>query len=227
MFTPAFSVKTVAWRALASSQSPNVLPPVKSISFTMGCRASAAASLSAGSSAASVARLGSKPASVSTSWQTCTVIASGSTAPGCGLTITGFPVTSEANRPGHEFQVGNVLQPITSARPRGTAVYVFSIRSGSPATRLLPERRRRDPAHLLMGVGDRLQRTVERVRAAGLEGHHERLPAGVLDGVGELEHPGMQAVEDLQADTDPGLRTCVAPLPSGPGRPPRQGPRRR
>ena len=117
---------------MASSQSPNVLPPVKSMSFTLGCRARAAASLSSGSSAASVTRLASKPASESTSWQTCTVIASGSTAPGCGFTMTGFPVTSEANSPGHEFQVGNVLQPITSARPRGTAVYVFSIRSGSP-----------------------------------------------------------------------------------------------
>jgi hypothetical protein len=60
------------------------------------------------------------------------VIASGSTAPGCGLTTTGFPHTSDANRPGHEFQVGNVLHPITSATPRGTTVNVFFMRSGSP-----------------------------------------------------------------------------------------------
>ena len=48
------------------------------------------------------------------------MIASGSTAAGCGFTTTGLPVTSEANSPGQEFQVGNVLQPITSATPRGT-----------------------------------------------------------------------------------------------------------
>ena len=59
------------------------------------------------------------------------MIASGSTAPGCGLTTTGLPVTSEANRPGQEFQVGNVLQPTTSATPRGTTVNVFSIRIGA------------------------------------------------------------------------------------------------
>ncbi len=33
--------------------------------------------------------------------------------------------------PGQEFHVGNVLQPIDSAIPRGTTVYVFVIRSGS------------------------------------------------------------------------------------------------
>jgi hypothetical protein len=60
------------------------------------------------------------------------VIASGSTAAGCGFTTTALPVTSEAKSPGQEFQVGKVLQPITRATPRGTTVNVFSIRSGSP-----------------------------------------------------------------------------------------------
>ena len=36
-------------------------------------------------------------------------------------------MTSEANSPGQEFQVGKVLQPMTSATPRGTTVKVFSI----------------------------------------------------------------------------------------------------
>jgi hypothetical protein len=40
------------------------------------------------------------------------------------LTITGLPVTSEANSPGYEFQVGNVVQPMTRATPRGTTVNV-------------------------------------------------------------------------------------------------------
>jgi hypothetical protein len=48
------------------------------------------------------------------------------------LTTTGLPQTSDANSPGQEFQVGKVLQPITSATPRGTTVKVFSMRSGSP-----------------------------------------------------------------------------------------------
>lgn len=76
--------------------------------------------------------MGSKPASASTSRAILTVIASGSTAPGCGLTTTGLPVARDANRPGKEFQVGNVLQPITSAMPRGTMWKVLLIRSGSP-----------------------------------------------------------------------------------------------
>src|SRR4029077_19381171 len=93
--------------------------------------ASSAARWSAGSSAASVTRAGSKPASASTSRHTCTVIASGSTADGCGFTITALPVTRDAKSPGQEFQVGKVLQPITSATPRGTTVNVFSIVSGT------------------------------------------------------------------------------------------------
>jgi hypothetical protein len=59
-------------------------------------------------------------------------MASGSTARGCGFTTTGLPQARDANRPGQEFQVGKVLQPMTSATPRGTTVNVFSIRSGSP-----------------------------------------------------------------------------------------------
>ena len=155
------------------------------------------------------------------------MIASGSTAPGCGLTTTGLPQASEANRPGQEFQVGKVLQPITSATPRGTAVNVFSIRSGSPFAGLLPDRGRGHAGHLVVGVGDRLQRAVERVRAAGLERHHERLARGVLDGVGELEDPAVQPVQDLQADPDAGLGAGVAERLHARRRRGQQGRRRR
>lgn len=55
---------------------------------------------SPGRSAASATRLGSKPASASTSRAILTVSASGSTALGCGFTSTGLPVASEAKRPG-------------------------------------------------------------------------------------------------------------------------------
>src|SRR4029453_7712011 len=48
-----------------------------------------------------VTRLGSCPDSASTSRATCTVMASGSTAPGCGLTITVLPATRLANSPGY------------------------------------------------------------------------------------------------------------------------------
>ena len=48
------------------------------------------------------------------------------------MTTTGLPHTSDAKSPGHEFQVGKVLQPTTSASPRGTTVKVFSMTSGSP-----------------------------------------------------------------------------------------------
>ena len=56
---------------------------------------------------------------------------------------------------------------------------------------LLPDRGRRRAGHLLVGVGQGFQRAVERVRTAGLERHHERLAAGVLHGVGELEDPAV------------------------------------
>jgi hypothetical protein len=90
------------------------------------------ASFSPGASGASSTRFGSKPASASTSRAYFTVMASGRTARGCGFTTTGLPVTSEAKSPGYEFQVGKVLQPITSATPRGTTWKVLVIRSGSP-----------------------------------------------------------------------------------------------
>jgi hypothetical protein len=41
-----------------------------------------------------------------------------------------LPQASEANRPGYEFQVGNVEHPITRLIPRGTTVKVFSMTSG-------------------------------------------------------------------------------------------------
>ncbi len=69
-------------------------------------------------SAASATRSASKPASARTSRAIRTVSASGSTARGCGLTSTAFPVASEAKNPGKPFQVGKVLQPISSATPR-------------------------------------------------------------------------------------------------------------
>ena len=47
------------------------------------------------------------------------------------MTTTALPVAREAKSPGQEFHVGNVLQPITSAMPRGTTVKVFSMRRGS------------------------------------------------------------------------------------------------
>ena len=57
------------------------------------------------------------------------------------------------------------------------------------------------------------------MRATGLERHHERLAAGVLDRVGELEDPAVQPVEDLQADAGAALGPGVAPrLHPGPRR---------
>ena len=97
--------------------------------FTAGLVASACVCF--GSSVIkSVTRLGSRPFSFSTSRTMRTLIAAGSTALGCGFTITGLPVTSAANRPGYVFQVGKVPQPITSATPRPTTSNRFSITIG-------------------------------------------------------------------------------------------------
>ena len=98
--TPAFSVNTVACRALRSSQSPLAELPVKSISLTSGRSASFCAMSSPASCATSVTTSGSKPASRSTSRAMRTLIASGRIAPGCGLTITALPVARLANMPG-------------------------------------------------------------------------------------------------------------------------------
>ena len=68
--------------------------------FTAGCSANVLASPSPSASAASVTRFGSKPAPRSASRIAATLIASGSTARGCGLTTTALPVASEANSPG-------------------------------------------------------------------------------------------------------------------------------
>ncbi len=67
---------------------------------TSGRIASVLASPSPSCSGISSTRSGEKPASVSTSRATSTVMASGSTARGCGLTSTGLPVTRLANSPG-------------------------------------------------------------------------------------------------------------------------------
>ena len=106
-----------------------------------------------------------------------------------------------------------MLQPITSATParHDGERLLHPQRRRLPG--LLPARGRGRARHLGPGVGDRLERPVERVRAAGLERHHERLAAGVLHGVGELEDPRVQPVEDLQADAGAPLGAGVAPGP--------------
>jgi hypothetical protein len=130
VLTPAFSVKTAAWVALASSQSPKVVEPVKSTSATSGWVASSMASGRSGSSAARVTRCGEKPASARTSCATSTTSPSGSTAAGWGLTTTAFPVASDANIPGSPFHVGKVRQPMVTSTPRGTTWKRFSITVG-------------------------------------------------------------------------------------------------
>ena len=79
---------------------------------------------------------------------------------------------------------------------------------GPLALRLLPHRRVGVPGLLGVRVGDRFERPVLGVRAAGLERHHERLPAGVHDRVRDLEAARVDPVEDLQAHrgTDPRAR---------------------
>jgi hypothetical protein len=79
------------------------------------------------------------------------------------------------------------------------------------AARLLPAHRRRD-AQLLGQTGrDGLEGPVLGVRTAGLEGHHERLTAGVHDGGGDLERPCVDPVDDLQRDGGADLGTDRAP----------------
>ncbi len=68
-----------------------------------------------------------------------------------------------------------------------------------------------DTGHFLPGVGHGFQRTLLGVRATGLEGHHEALTRGVLHSVSDLEAALIQAMQDFQANTHPGLRASIAP----------------
>ena len=97
--TPASSAYTCACLQLAISHWPKVLPPVKSTDFTAGWVASACV-VARFSVTHRVTRLGSSPCSASTARSVRTVMAAGSTALLCGLTMTALPVASAANRPG-------------------------------------------------------------------------------------------------------------------------------
>src|SRR3546814_10775753 len=49
------------------------------------------------------------------------------------------------------------------------------------------------------------------MRATGLKGHHETLPRSVLHRVGHFKTALVNALEDLQRHTHPGLRAGLAP----------------
>ncbi|MDR8775310.1 hypothetical protein FEP92_05733 [Burkholderia multivorans] len=83
------------------------------------------------------------------------------------------------------------------------------------ALRLFPMRIGRDAAQLVPRIGDGLERAVLRMRAAGLERHHERLARRVHHAVRDFEAGAVQAREDLEADTDPRAPAGFAPRPLG------------
>ena len=67
-------------------------------------------------------RLGSNPNCASTRRKARTEIAMGSTALGCGFTITALPVARLAIIEGQAFQVAKVAQVKHTATPRGTSL---------------------------------------------------------------------------------------------------------
>ena len=77
--------------------------------------------------------------------------------------------------------------------------------------RLLPDHRGRHALLLDERADDRLDGAVLGVRAAGLERHHERLPAGVHHGVRDLEGALVDRVHDLEAHRRTGERAGVPP----------------
>ncbi|MCY1229981.1 hypothetical protein D9M72_423760 [compost metagenome] len=74
-----------------------------------------------------------------------------------------------------------------------------------------PARRFRHLGHGAPGVGQHFQATVLRMGAAGLEGHHVGLAAGVHHGMGQCRAEGIQALEDFQAGPHPRLRSGIPP----------------
>ncbi len=96
--------------------------------------------------------------------------------------------------------------------PRGTMRKCFSIRSGS----FLPCGFSQSALagmllHFVPRIRDRFEPAVLRVRAAGLERHHERLTCRVHHGVGKEETLPVDPIEDLRADAHPRLGTRLPP----------------
>ena len=83
------------------------------------------------------------------------------------------------------------------------------------ALRLGPDGGCRRPGHFGIGIGDGLETAVLGVRAAGLKGHHEGLAGGLGNGVGHFETGGVEALQNLQADTDPVFDGSSSPAFSG------------
>jgi hypothetical protein len=87
------------------------------------------------------------------------------------------------------------------------------------ALRLLPAGGLRNAALLRHGVGDSLQGAILRMRAAGLEGHHEGLARGHRDRVGDEEGVPVQPLDDLQqhagADLGGGILPAIACVDRG------------
>jgi hypothetical protein len=105
-----------------------------------------------------------------------------------------------------------VVQPITTETPRPTTVVgLLQPQRVGAALRLGPGGIRPACGWRRPSVRDGLERAVLRVRAAGLERHHERLAGGVLDGVGELEAARVDPLEDLGGDPGTAERAGGAP----------------
>ncbi|CAG9187878.1 hypothetical protein BVI2075_100072 [Burkholderia vietnamiensis] len=85
------------------------------------------------------------------------------------------------------------------------------------ALRLFPMRIGGDSAQLVPGIGDCFERTILRVRAAGLECHHEGLARRMHHAVGDLEARAIQPCQDFEADADPCARAGFTPLKLGRG----------
>ncbi|MCY1222459.1 hypothetical protein D9M72_345530 [compost metagenome] len=94
---------------------------------------------------------------------------------------------------------------------RHHAVALFHAQRFVLALRLFPRGLLRNAAQFVPGIGHGFQAAVLRVRAAGLEGHHEGLAGGVHHRVGNLEAAAVQALQDFQRHADPGFRPGLAP----------------
>ena len=92
---------------------------------------------------------------------------------------------------------------MTSATPRGTMRQCLSSTIGSPLPcGFDPFGRAGHARHFVIGIGDGFQAAVLRMRAAGLERHHEGLAGRVHDRVRHQEALAVHALQDLEADAD-------------------------
>ncbi len=185
--TPAFSVKTWAWRALASIQLPLAGLPVKSMILTSGRKASCWSCLV-------VQIVDDEGDDVGVEAGFFENVADDLHADGERQYRGGMGLDDHRVAGGERGEEAGVAIPggegcaadDEADSARDDAEFLAHFERLVLALGLFPVRFGGYMRHLFPGAGDGFQGAVLGVRATSLEGHNERLAGGVHDGVGDF-----------------------------------------